>query len=142
MGSHSTHIYKNTHTHRCQCTGTFTICLFHACRKNDELRKDDVDALCCLAHAHGEDFTIFIPSIHKLLIKHRLRHKEFDEIEGRLQRCRPLIVASVAAQKSIRQPHVEVISDPLSDMENDPYEDVHKQPKVYQIACCWRSFST
>jgi len=28
---------------------------------------------------------------------------------------------------------VEVISDPLSDMENDPYEDVHKQPKVHQV---------
>ncbi|CAH1430053.1 unnamed protein product [Lactuca virosa] len=101
--------------------------------KNDELRKDAVDALCCLAHALGEDFTIFIPSIHKLLIKHRLRHKEFDEIEGRLQRRRPLIVVSLAAQKSIRQPPVEVISDPLSDMENDPYEDVRKQPKVYQV---------
>ncbi|XP_052626570.1 serine/threonine-protein kinase TOR isoform X1 [Lactuca sativa] len=101
--------------------------------KNDELRKDAVDALCCLAHALGEDFNIFIPSIHKLLIKHRLRHKEFEEIEGRLQRRRPLIVASVAAQKSIRQPPVEVISDPLSDMENDPYEDVHKQPKVHQV---------
>lgn len=101
--------------------------------KNDELRKDAVDALCCLAHALGEDFNIFIPSIHKLLIKHRLRHKEFEEIEGRLQRRRPLIVASVAAQKSIRQPPVEVISDPLSDMENDPYEDVHKQPKAHQV---------
>ncbi|KAI7751844.1 hypothetical protein M8C21_030979 [Ambrosia artemisiifolia] len=102
-------------------------------RKNDELRKDAVDALCCLAHALGEDFTIFIPSIHKLLLKHRLRHKEFEEIEGRLQRRGPLILGSVAAQKSIRQPPVEVISDPLSDMENDPYEDVHKQLKVHQV---------
>ncbi|KAK1436478.1 hypothetical protein QVD17_02258 [Tagetes erecta] len=101
--------------------------------KNDELRKDAVDALCCLAHALGEDFTIFIPSIHKLLVKHRLRHKEFEEIEGRLQRRGPLVLGSVAAQKSIRQPPVEVISDPLSDMENDPYEDVHKQLKVHQV---------
>ncbi|PWA90617.1 target of rapamycin [Artemisia annua] len=101
--------------------------------KNDELRKDAVDALCCLAHALGEDFTIFIPSIHKLLLKHRLRHKEFEEVEGRMQRRGPLILASVAAQKSIRQPPVEVISDPLSDMENDPYEDVHKQAKVHQV---------
>ncbi|KAK9941754.1 hypothetical protein M0R45_007448 [Rubus argutus] len=50
--------------------------------KNDELRKDAVDALCCLAHALGEDFTIFIPSIHKLLLKHRLRHKEFEELKA------------------------------------------------------------
>ncbi|KAF5809366.1 putative non-specific serine/threonine protein kinase [Helianthus annuus] len=101
--------------------------------KNDELRKDAVDALCCLAHALGEDFSIFIPSIHKLLLKHRLRHKEFEEIEGRLQRRGPLVGGSVAAQKSIRQPPVEVISDPLSDMENDPYEDVNKQLKVHQV---------
>ncbi|XP_076915399.1 serine/threonine-protein kinase TOR-like [Bidens hawaiensis] len=101
--------------------------------KNDELRKDAVDALCCLAHALGEDFTIFIPSIHKLFLKHRLRHKEFEEIEGRLQRHGPLALGSVAAQKSIRQPPVEVISDPLSDMDNDPYEDVHKQLKFHKV---------
>nr|XP_043617793.1 serine/threonine-protein kinase TOR isoform X2 [Erigeron canadensis] len=101
--------------------------------KNDELRKDAVDALCCLAHALGEDFAIFIPSIHKLILKHRLRHKEFEEIEGRFKRRGPLNLGSVAAQKSIRQPPVEVISDPLSDMENDPYEDVHKQLKVHQV---------
>ncbi|KAF5809368.1 putative non-specific serine/threonine protein kinase [Helianthus annuus] len=101
--------------------------------KNDELRKDAVDALCCLAHALGEDFTIFIPSIHKLLLKHRLRHKDFEEIEGRLQRRGPLIQGNMAAQKSIRQPPVEIISDPLSDVENDPFEDVHRQLKVHQV---------
>ena len=53
-----------------------------------------------------------------------------------MKRRGPLILASVAAQKSIRQPPVEVISDPLSDMENDPYEDVHKQPKVHQVYHC------
>lgn len=50
-----------------------------------------------------------------------------------MQRRGPLVLGSVAAQKSIRQPPVEVISDPLSDMENDPYEDVHKQLKVHQV---------
>jgi hypothetical protein len=49
------------------------LCKLLMYRKNDELRKNAVDALCCLAHALGEDFTIFIPSIHKLLLKHRLR---------------------------------------------------------------------
>ncbi|PPD85571.1 hypothetical protein GOBAR_DD17494 [Gossypium barbadense] len=92
--------------------------------KNDELRKDAVDALCCLAHSLGEDFTIFIPSIHKLLLRHRLRHKEFEEIEGRLRRREPLIVGSSAAQQLSRQLPVEVVSDPLDDVENDPYEDV------------------
>ncbi|KAH9655478.1 serine/threonine-protein kinase TOR [Citrus sinensis] len=91
--------------------------------KNDELRKDAVDALCCLAHALGEDFTIFIPSIHKLLLKHRLRHKEFEEIEGRLRRREPLILGSTAAQQLSRRVPVEVISDPLNDVDSDPYED-------------------
>ncbi|OMO63404.1 hypothetical protein COLO4_32473 [Corchorus olitorius] len=91
--------------------------------KNDELRKDAVDALCCLAHALGEDFTIFIPSIHRLLLRHRLRHKEFEEIEGRLRRREPLIAGSTAAQRLSRRLPVEVVSDPLNDMDNDPYED-------------------
>ncbi|KAJ1381615.1 Tetratricopeptide-like helical domain superfamily [Sesbania bispinosa] len=91
--------------------------------KNDELRKDAVDALSCLAHALGEDFTIFIPSIHKLLLKYRLRHKEFEEIEGRLQRREPLILGTTAIQRLNRQLPAEVISDPLDDMGIDPYED-------------------
>ncbi|WJX59954.1 non-specific serine/threonine protein kinase [Trifolium repens] len=97
--------------------------------KNDELRKDAVDALCCLAHALGEDFKIFIPSIHKLLRKYHLQHKEFEEIEGRLQRREPLILGTTAAQRLNRRLPVEVISDPLDDAENDPYEagsDAHK----------------
>ncbi|GAV78802.1 PI3_PI4_kinase domain-containing protein/FAT domain-containing protein/FATC domain-containing protein/Rapamycin_bind domain-containing protein/DUF3385 domain-containing protein/HEAT_2 domain-containing protein [Cephalotus follicularis] len=104
--------------------------------KNDELRKDTVDALCCLAHALGEDFTIFIPSIHKLLLKYRLRHKEFEEIEGRLRRREPLILGSTAAQRLSRRLPVEVISGPLNDMENDPYEDwtdVQRQVKSHQV---------
>ncbi|XP_047147730.1 serine/threonine-protein kinase TOR isoform X1 [Vigna umbellata] len=91
--------------------------------KNDELRKDAVDALCCLAYALGEDFTIFIPSIHKLLQKYRLRHKEFEEIEGRLLQREPLILGITASQRLNRRLPVEVISDPLDDVEIDPYED-------------------
>ncbi|KAJ4716092.1 Serine/threonine-protein kinase TOR [Melia azedarach] len=102
--------------------------------KNDELRKDAVDALCCLAHALGEDFTIFIPSIHKLVSKHRLRHKEFEEIEGRLRRREPLILGSTAAQRLSRRVPVEVISDPLNDVESDPYEDgTDVQRKSHQV---------
>ncbi|XP_048128359.1 serine/threonine-protein kinase TOR isoform X2 [Rhodamnia argentea] len=104
--------------------------------KIDELRKDAVDALCCLAYALGEDFTIFIPSIHKLLLKHRLRHKEFEEIEGRVHRREPLISGSTTAQKLSRRLAVEVISDPLNDMENNPYEDgsdVQKEHRARQV---------
>ncbi|KAG8368518.1 hypothetical protein BUALT_Bualt15G0054000 [Buddleja alternifolia] len=98
--------------------------------KNDELRKDAVDALCCLAHALGEDFTIFIPSIHKLLVKHRLRHKDFEEIEGRLQRREPLILGNTASQRQNRRLPGEVISDPLSDTEDHEKIDPNKPHKV------------
>lgn len=104
--------------------------------RNDELRKDAVDALCCLAHALGGDFTIFIPSIHKLLMKHHLRHKEFEEIEGRLQRREPLILGSTAARRLISRFPVEVTSDPLNDVENDPYEDgsdAQRQIRGHQV---------
>ncbi|XP_043711300.1 serine/threonine-protein kinase TOR [Telopea speciosissima] len=104
--------------------------------KNDELRKDAVDSLCCLAHALGEDFTIFIPSIHKLLLKYRLRHKEFEEIESRLQRRQPLISGSIPAQKLTRRHPVDVISDPLNDVDHDPYEEgseIHKQLRSHQV---------
>uniref|UniRef100_A0A9I9DHK0 Serine/threonine-protein kinase TOR n=1 Tax=Cucumis melo TaxID=3656 RepID=A0A9I9DHK0_CUCME len=104
--------------------------------RNDELQKDAVDALCCLAQALGEDFTVFIPSIHKLLLKHRLRHKEFEEIEGRLRRREPLILGSTTAQRLSRRVPVEVISDPLNDVDIDPYEDksdVHKQFRGHQV---------
>ncbi|XP_059447340.1 serine/threonine-protein kinase TOR isoform X3 [Corylus avellana] len=104
--------------------------------KNDDLRKDAVDALCCLAHALGEDFTIFIPSIHKLLLKHRLRHKEFEEIEGRLQRREPLILGSMASQRLSRRLPTEVISDPLDDKDIDPYDDgsdVQKHLRGHQV---------
>ncbi|KAK4476961.1 hypothetical protein RD792_016131 [Penstemon davidsonii] len=99
---------------------------------NDELRKDSVDALCCLAHALGEDFTVFIPSIHKLLLKHRLRNKDFEEIEGRLQRREPLILGRTDAQRQNRRVPGEVISDPLSDTESDREGriDPHKPHKV------------
>ncbi|XP_062082941.1 serine/threonine-protein kinase TOR [Humulus lupulus] len=104
--------------------------------KNDELRKDAVDALCCLAQSLGEDFTIFIPSIHKLMLKHRLQHKDFEEIEGRLKRREPLILGSTAAQRLGRKLPVEVISDPLHDMENDPHDDgsdVQRQLRAHQV---------
>ncbi|KAL8151366.1 LOW QUALITY PROTEIN: hypothetical protein V2J09_021174 [Rumex salicifolius] len=104
--------------------------------KNDELRKDAVDALCCLVHALGEDFAIFIPSIHKLLLKHHLRHKEFEEFEGRLRRRDPLISGSTAAQRLSRRHPVEVISDPINDVDCDPYNegtDMNREIRSHQI---------
>ncbi|KAL1564547.1 non-specific serine/threonine protein kinase [Salvia divinorum] len=98
--------------------------------KSDELRKDAVDALCCLAQALGEDFTIFIPSIRTLLVKHRMRHKDFEEIEGRLQRREPLILGNGASQKQNRPLPGEIISDPLSDMEEEGRTNPQKPHQV------------
>lgn len=160
----------------------FNTSCYPICRKNDELRKDSLDALCCLAHAVGEDFTIFIPSIHKLMVKHRLRvcasphilfslpsisnfylsflcfynvqihqihvnqilmqHGEFEEIEGRLKRREPLIMGTAAAQGLNKRLPVDVISDPLSDMENDNDDgiDVHRQLRSHQVLLFFFSF--
>ncbi|KAF6153004.1 hypothetical protein GIB67_021609 [Kingdonia uniflora] len=103
--------------------------------KNDELRKDAVDALCCLVHAIGEDFIIFIPSIHKILMKHRLRHKEFEEIEARLQRREPLVMGT-SVLKMIRRQPIDVINEPLIDTENDHYEEgteMQRQTRSHQV---------
>ncbi|RID62623.1 hypothetical protein BRARA_E01684 [Brassica rapa] len=69
------------------------------------------------------DFTIFIESIHKLLLKHRLRHKEFEEIYARSRRREPLIVATTATQQLSRRLPVEVIRDPVIENEIDPFEE-------------------
>lgn len=64
------------------------------------------------------------------------QHKEFEEIEGRVHRREPLISGSSTAQKLSRRLAVEVISDPLNDMENDPYEDgsdVRKEHRARQV---------
>ncbi|KAK1282825.1 Serine/threonine-protein kinase TOR [Acorus calamus] len=103
---------------------------------NDDLRKDAIDALCCLAHALGDEFTVFMPSINKLLLKHRLRHKEYDEIEGRLRRREPLIMDNMSVQRLTRRGPVEVISDPINDVDSDPYEegtDLHRQFRSHQV---------
>ncbi|XP_073103831.1 serine/threonine-protein kinase TOR isoform X2 [Elaeis guineensis] len=125
---------------RVQVTGHVSALVHHLILvldgNNDELRRDAADALCCLAHALGEDFTIFIPSIHKLLLKHRLQHREFDEIESRLRRREPLILESLSVQKFTRHLPVEVISDPIDDMDGDPYEEeteMHRQLRSHQV---------
>ncbi|XP_047315173.1 serine/threonine-protein kinase TOR isoform X1 [Impatiens glandulifera] len=104
--------------------------------KDDELRKDAVGALCCLAHAIGEDFAIFIPSIYKLLLKHHLRHQEFEEIEGRLKKHEPITLGSTSAERLSRRLSVEGISDPQNDTENDPHDDGndgHRQHRSHQV---------
>ena len=65
-----------------------------------------------------------------------MQHKDFEEIEGRLKRREPLILGSTASQRLSRKLPVEVISDPLHDVDNDPYDDwsdVQKQPRGHQV---------
>ncbi|CAL9071660.1 unnamed protein product [Musa acuminata var. zebrina] len=103
---------------------------------NDELRRDAADALCCLAYALGEDFTKYIRMIDKLLSKHHLRHRDFDEIKRRLKRREPPILDSLSVQKLTQNVPAEVISDPLNDTESDPYEEgneLHRQPRNHQV---------
>lgn len=64
------------------------------------------------------------------------QHKDFEEIEGRLKRREPLLLGSTAAQRLGRRLPVEVVSDPLNDVENDPYDDgsdVQKQLRGHQV---------
>lgn len=102
----------------------------------DELRKDAVDAICALAQALGDDFTIFVPSIRKILQRHRLQHKDFDDIEARLHRREPLILELGGVQKVTRQLPGDVVSDPLTDVENDLHDEgveIQRQAKNYKV---------
>ncbi|VAH18393.1 unnamed protein product [Triticum turgidum subsp. durum] len=102
---------------------------------NDDLRKEAAEALCSLAHALGEEFTIFIPSIRKLLVKHHLRYKKWDETENRLLRRELFISDSLSVQKYTQCPP-DVISDPLDDFEGVPSEEAdetQRQPRSHQV---------
>lgn len=102
----------------------------------DELRKDAVDAICALAQALGDDFTIFVPSTRKTLQRHRLQHKDFDDIEARLVRREPLILELGGVPKVTRQLPGDVISDPLNDVENDLHDEgveIQRQAKNYKV---------
>ncbi|KAG6466858.1 hypothetical protein ZIOFF_075342 [Zingiber officinale] len=101
---------------------------------NDELRKDAVDALCCLAYSLGEDFSKFIRLIDKLLSKHHMRHKNFEEIKRPFRRREPPIIDSSSAQKFMQQFPQEIVSD--HDAEIDRYEEGNEtngQPRNHQI---------
>ena len=66
-----------------------------------------------------------------------LQHREFEEIKDRLQKREPLIMGSTATQRLSRRLPVDVVSDPLSEMEND-YDDgadMHRQLRSHQVIC-------
>ncbi|XP_078434846.1 target of rapamycin [Wolffia australiana] len=102
---------------------------------NDELRKDAADALCVMAHALREEFMIFIPSIRKLVAKHHLRN-DFDAIEDRMRRRDSPILENMPVQKFTRHMPPEVISNPVNDIEFDPYgegTEMHGKLKSHQV---------
>ncbi|PKA52215.1 Serine/threonine-protein kinase TOR [Apostasia shenzhenica] len=69
---------------------------------NEELRRDAADALCCLAYAIGEDFAIFIPSIHKILSKYHFRSCRIFQVNDLRLR-----VAGEASQRSTKEDWAE-----------------------------------
>eukprot|EP00252_Welwitschia_mirabilis_P018999 TRINITY_DN4284_c0_g1_i1.p1 TRINITY_DN4284_c0_g1~~TRINITY_DN4284_c0_g1_i1.p1 ORF type:complete len:1768 (+),score=306.64 TRINITY_DN4284_c0_g1_i1:368-5305(+) len=102
----------------------------------EELRKDAVDGICALARALGDDFTIFVPSIRKLLQRHRLQHKEFDDIETRLTKREPIILETSNVYKPSNATAVDTVSDPLNDMEIDHLDDgaeYQRQSRNYRV---------
>ncbi|KAJ4809422.1 Serine/threonine-protein kinase [Rhynchospora pubera] len=104
---------------------------------NDELRKDALDALSCLAYALGEDFSIFLSSINKIILKHHIRHREWDKIEARLRSRDPLLLLDDSCtQKYTQSVLPEVISDPLNDFDNGTYEEgdeMQRQVRSHQV---------
>lgn len=60
----------------------------------------------------------------------------FEEIRRPLRSGEPPILVSLSVQKLTQQVLSEVVSDPLNDVDNDPYEEgneTHRQPRSYQV---------
>ncbi|BBN14806.1 serine/threonine-protein kinase mTOR [Marchantia polymorpha subsp. ruderalis] len=95
----------------------------------DELRKDSVDAICALAVPLGTDFVMFIPSTRKLLQRHRIVHKQFDDIEARLKRREPVVLDMLNFEPATPpNSFSEVLSSPMHsflglDSDGERYDD-------------------
>ncbi|KAH6554635.1 hypothetical protein KP509_1Z318800 [Ceratopteris richardii] len=68
--------------------------------QSDDLRKDAVDAICSVAVTLGSDFAFFLPSVKKLLQRHKIQHVHFEAIERRLRRQEPLFIDIPGTQTS------------------------------------------
>eukprot|EP00878_Enallax_costatus_P008272 GHUV01008648.1.p1 GENE.GHUV01008648.1~~GHUV01008648.1.p1 ORF type:complete len:2405 (+),score=620.50 GHUV01008648.1:939-7217(+) len=51
---------------------------------SDELRRDALDTICALAVALGQDFNIFVPTIDKIVTRHRVQHEWFSRLAQKL----------------------------------------------------------
>uniref|UniRef100_A0A7R9YR22 Serine/threonine-protein kinase TOR n=1 Tax=Chlamydomonas euryale TaxID=1486919 RepID=A0A7R9YR22_9CHLO len=47
---------------------------------HDELRRDALDALCTMAVVLGQDFAMFVPTIRKVVQRHRISHDWFERL--------------------------------------------------------------
>jgi len=57
---------------------------------NDELREQALDVLCSVALAVGPDFAVFVPTIKKAMVRHRMTpHAAFSRIASRLLNHEP-----------------------------------------------------
>lgn len=46
----------------------------------DELRRDALDALSTMAVVLGQDFNMFVPTIRKAVLRHRIQHEWFERL--------------------------------------------------------------
>ncbi|KIJ55748.1 hypothetical protein M422DRAFT_24274 [Sphaerobolus stellatus SS14] len=51
---------------------------------NLDLRQPVMDTLCALVHQLGSDFAIFIPTINKCILRHHIRHAQYDQLVNML----------------------------------------------------------
>lgn len=66
------------------------------------------------------------------------QHRDFEEIQRRLQGREPLILESLSVQKFTRRLPTEIVSDPINDVDSDPYEEgneMHRQLRGHQVIC-------
>lgn len=61
----------------------------------EELRPDAMEAICALAVAQGGDFAIFVPSVRKLLQRHRLQYPRFEHIANQVLRREPVLLGGL-----------------------------------------------
>ncbi|RDB15759.1 Serine/threonine-protein kinase tor2, partial [Hypsizygus marmoreus] len=53
-------------------------------QNNNELRMTVMDTLCSLVIQLGSDFAIFVPTINKCLVKHRIPHPKYENLISKL----------------------------------------------------------
>lgn len=58
--------------------------------QDNELKSTALDTLCALIFQLGPDYIHFIPTVNKILVRHRVPHTNYSLIVGKLQKGEPL----------------------------------------------------